>query len=123
MVSSSYDTEVRENPRYLHVIACGDYRFEHSQNLISFVRDEALKRRQQLVLVDLLGVPQPIPDYERFELGSLAAQELRELKLAVVDLTEAPDKFAELVAANRGANIRIFTTEADALSWLLGSAS
>ena len=56
-------------------------------------------------------------------MGSLAAQELRGVKLAVVDLTEAPDKFAELVAANRGADIRIFTTEVDAVSWLLAGAS
>ena len=118
-VSSTYDTEVRDNARYLHVIARGDYRFEHSQQLISLVRDEARRRQQHLVLVDLVGVPQPIPDHERFELGSLVAQELRGVKVAVVDLTEAPDKFAELVAANRGADMRIFTTEADALSWLL----
>jgi hypothetical protein len=122
-VPSGYDTVVLDNPRYLHVTARGDYRFEHSQQLISFVRDEARRRRQHLALVDLAGVPQPVPDYERFELGSLAAQELRGVKLAVADLTEARDRFAELVAANRGADIRIFTTEADAVSWLLGGAS
>jgi hypothetical protein len=68
-------------------------------------------------------VPQPVPDHERFELGSLVAQELRGVKLAVVDLTEAPAKFAELVAANRGAAMRILTTEPDALSWLLSGSS
>lgn len=118
-MSSSYDTEVRDNPRYLHVVARGEYRLDRSKQLIFFLRDEARRRRQRLALVDLVGVPQPVPDYERFELGSLTAQELRGVKVAFVDLTEASDRLAELVAANRGADIRIFATETEALSWLL----
>ena len=48
------------------------------------------------------------------------------IKIAYVDIDPANhefNKFGELVAANRGANARVFFEEAPALSWLLASDS
>lgn len=34
-----------------------------------------------------------------------------------------PERFGEIVAANRGAHARVFTEEAPALDWLLGRSA
>ena len=60
-----------------------------------------------------------MPNLDRFHLGELCAELLRGIRVAVIDLTEAPDAFVETVAANRGATRRVFITEAEALAWLV----
>jgi hypothetical protein len=61
--------------------------------------------------------------FDRFHLGEATAAQLRGLRLAVIDLTEASDSFIETVALNRGATMRIFATEGEALAWLLGKTA
>ena len=97
----------------------GTYNRARSEQAIATVRREADERKYSRILVDYQGVPDNIPNLDRFHLGEMSAQVLRGLRVAVIDLTEAPDAFVETVAVNRGATMRLFCTEAEALAWLL----
>ena len=115
----AYDTQVIAEPRYLRFVFFGAYSRARSEQAIAAVRREADERKYTRILVDYQGVPDNIPNLDRFHLGEMSAEVLRGLRVAVVDLTEAPDAFVETVAVNRGATMRLFCTEAEALAWLL----
>lgn len=115
----TYDTVVVEEPDFLRFVCCGNYSRTRSERLIAQVRLEADERRISRVLVDLQQVHESVPDRDRFHLGEMCADVLRGLRVAVIDLTEAPDAFAETVAVNRGATMRLFCSEPEALAWLL----
>jgi len=107
----------------LRFTATGSYARSRTEQLIALVRREADQRKFVRVLVDLTEVREAVPNFDRFHLGEATAAQLRGLRLAVIDLTEASDSFIETVALNRGATMRIFATEGEALAWLLGETT
>ncbi len=113
-----YAAEFRDEPGYLRVTARGRYSLSRSRRLLARAGREVQRRRPRSVLVDLSGVPQPVPDAERIELGRLAARTYAGLPVAIVDPVEAADRGIEAVAHNGGANLRIFGSQAAALAWL-----
>jgi hypothetical protein len=85
-----------------------------------------LSDRHQLrrVLVDLTGVTGVPPDIDRFELGERLAQVFGSTHtLAIIGREESVNRLAEAVAQNRGAALRVFFTEREALTWLLPAAN
>ena len=113
-----YTIEVGDEPGYLRITARGRYNLSRSQRLIARVGREVQRRQPKSVLVDFSGVPQPVPDAERIELGRLAARVYAGLPVAIVDPVEAADRGIEAVANNSGANLRIFAAQAAAIAWL-----
>jgi hypothetical protein len=76
------------------------------------------------VLLDARQARQLIGAFDKFEIGvQLAGAADRRMILAVVAQPEAVDHFFETVARNRGGAVRVFTDEAAALQWLLGTAA
>ena len=71
-------------------------------------------------LVDLREVPGPITFMDRYELGEVAGRYLNLVPIAVVLYEEQadPERIGKMVARNRGANIEVFTDEAEAQAWL-----
>jgi len=100
------------------VLVRGAYSFARSARMIGAVHAAAKARGRTHILLDLRGIPEPVPDAERFALGELVGTGWRDLVVAFIDLTETPDQFVETMAANRGAVIRGFLDEPAALAWL-----
>jgi len=94
--------------------------FEVLGRIIAETKSEDIWR----VLLDATGVSTAPSTIGRFELGvELARAADRRMSLAVVGRPEMVDHFFETVARNRGGSVRVFTDEADALHWLLGTAA
>ena len=120
MALNQYQAEVSDAGEYLRIVIHGDYSLDRGKWLIELIRDTAKSLGRSRVLLDARDVPEGMPATDAFELGSLAAAELRGLRVANIDPADALDGLAETVARNRGLNGRIFATETEALRWLLG---
>ena len=123
MLASAYRLTVAMDGGILRVQASGTYALRRSLALIGAVRRDADRFAVTRVLLETTGVPQPIPDLERATLGEEAAREWRGLTVAILHRTPTRSDAATIVARNRGANVRVFGSEADAIAWLNGSES
>ena len=120
----NYKLAIEANREYLRVTANGTYGFGRTRRLIYVVRESSDGHQLRRVLVDLTGVTGQPPDIDRFELGERLAQVFGSSHtLAIVAREESVNRLAETVAQNRGAALRVFFTERDALTWLLPTAN
>jgi hypothetical protein len=117
---------VRELPTHLLLTSEGSYSFEEMQRV--YVEAFALAERagRDALVVDLRTLTGPVPTMsDRYEHGvlvaDLQARHKPRIRLAVLghEPYVHPQRFGEIVAANRGAIARVFTDEAEALKWLL----
>jgi hypothetical protein len=116
----NYKLAIEANREYLRVTAKGTYGFGRTRRLIYVVRESSDGHQLRRVLVDLTGVTGQPPDIDRFELGERLAQVFGSTHtLAIIGRKESVNRLAETVAQNRGAALRVFFTERDALTWLL----
>jgi len=111
-------------------IACaGVYSVTGFRDAFSQAFAIAAAARRDAVLVDMRAVTGGPPTMsERYELAVAAAemQASRKPRIRMAVLGHEPmvhpERFGEIVAANRGADGRVFTDEAVALEWLLAKA-
>lgn len=119
-----YKLAIEANREYLRVTAKGTYGFGRTRRLISLIRESSDGHQLRRVLVDLTGVTGQPPDVDRLELGERLAQVFGSTHtLAIIGRKESVNRLAETVALNRGAVLRIFFTEREALTWLLPTAN
>jgi hypothetical protein len=113
---------VTDGPGYTRITLSGKTTRNRRLRLLDRIIAETTSRGIDRVLVDSLKTTGDISTVERYEFGQEAARVLGGLsKVAIILVRDRADRFAETVAQNRGANIAVFTTEADALEWLVGS--
>ena len=77
-------------------------------------------RGDALLLVDMRGIDTLLAFTDQFALGQAAAEKLRHLRR--VASVVAPDRLtrnSERPARKQGMDLRVFTSEAEALVWLL----
>ena len=109
--------------RFVSVRFTGLWKIDEFSPVTRQILDECQARNQDLLLIDFTGVAnQKLSLAERFRLGlsSLGfAGKLR--KIAVASRPELVDRqrFGEMVARNRGINIRVFLDLGEATAWLL----
>jgi len=87
---------------------------------ITYAREQAIKK----LFVDVTGLTgfSPPTTLERFTLaGEFARAAQSAVKVVLLAKPEMidPNRFGRTVAANRGLDTNIFSTEAEALAWLL----
>ena len=72
------------------------------------------------VLVDIRDLTLPLTDFDRYDLGVMAVSPGLALPIAMVGTTATvdPKRLGELVARNRGGNVRVFTDYDEAREWL-----
>jgi hypothetical protein len=117
--------DVDEEARCVRLTCHGRY----SQKAMLRIFDEALeiaaKKGRKAALVDvsdLTGIPPSL--LERFELGTTFTkiQQSKEKIIAMVIVGQEPiidrQRFAEVVATNRGAIGKVFTAHDEAVAWL-----
>ena len=113
-------------PAHLQIDCTGVYSQEDTLALFTRAFDLAGEHVRDAVLIDARGVTPPEPTLmQRFDLAvHLAGEHLRQfprVRLALLGNEPVihPERFAEIVATNRGANVKAFTDEKLALDWLL----
>ena len=113
--------ESRVEEGYVRFDVSGPWNLADIFALIARVREEADAAGLDVALVDLLDVPGPIPQMERFFAGKRVAEVLKHrIRLAVVVRAEYINKLGENTAVNRGARMAVLSSEEHALAWLDG---
>jgi len=125
----SIDLRLEMKKEYLYVQMTGVFTIEEAKGSFCKILEAASDNDAPKALLNCLqleGAPSMI---ERFTYGAFVAKELRlysirfgrpSIKLACVAREPLLDKerFGEIVATNRGANVKMFDDEKDALNWL-----
>ena len=104
---------------YLLVSVRGEWMDNPAMEIIKNIKSEAERAHQSRVLLNLMEMTPPPDMFSRFRAGEYMAQVWGpSLKVAVVWKQEYINQFAENVAVNRGARLRVFAAEDQALQWL-----
>ena len=109
--------------RFVSVRFTGLWKVDEFSPVVRQILAECLARKQDLLLIDFAGVEnRKLSLAERFRLGPSAlgfGGKLR--KIAVTSRPELVDRqrFGEMVARNRGVDIRVFLSPDEARHWLL----
>jgi hypothetical protein len=120
--ADEFPTTVADGSGFIRITLSGSTNRVRRLRLLDRIFAETAARGVHRVLVDSLTTTGEISTVERYEFGEEAARVLgSSTKVAIVIERARADRFAETVARNRGGNIGIFTSEADALEWLVGS--
>jgi hypothetical protein len=123
--------EFRSEARADHVRAWMSGRYSHAAVLPLCERcfEAAAAAGRDALLVDARGITGREPTMvERYEwavrIAELQARHEPRIRVALLGHEPLihPERFGEIVASNRGAVVRAFTDEAEALEWLLGRA-
>lgn len=114
----SYSTELHE--RYLRLTVTGAWDLIETLKMIEVVRAECESAQRDRALVDLRALHGALSNDERLWAGKQAALALGpDLRLALLDHAERINAVAQRAAVQRGAQLYVCASEADALAWLL----
>src|SRR3954467_14642308 len=107
--------------RYLAANVSGLYSLDGMRELIDQIAEESAKRKLTRVLVDVSQMVGDAPTRDRYEYATYAAARLQSCLqkcAACAGPTQRLEPFTEVVAQNRGLELRVFRERADAESWL-----
>ncbi len=123
---------ITNEPGFLLARASGRFSIESAKRTFLEICDAVVRQRSEKVLFDgteLTGEPKTA---DRFDYGQFIAEETRKLegrglgfrpRFAYVLLPPVfdPRKLGEIVAQNRGVNVKTFSRREDAVAWLTRS--
>lgn len=113
-------TEFISKPDHLFVKISGKWTTENAFQFIRHIKDEADDQNVKLILVDSRELSVPENEMIRFYTGEKVAEVFKHrYKIATISHPQKVNQYAETVAVNRMARMKVFYTEKDALSWLL----
>lgn len=105
---------------HIAAVVTGQWTTDRAKDGIEFIAEEARKHKVTRILIDLFKLTPPKGEMTRFYTGVHMAELWRyPLRVALIAPAEKYNRFAENVAVNRGANIKVFTDEQEAMNWLL----
>jgi hypothetical protein len=107
--------------RYLAANVSGPYSLQGMRELIDQIAEESAKRRLERVLVDVSHMTGDAPTVERYQYAQYAAARLhRDVQkcAACAGSGQRLEPFTEVVAQNRGLQLRVFRERAEAVGWL-----
>lgn len=109
-----------EGDAYLGVELSGMWDDAAVKQIIEAIRDEATRRNQTKIFLDLRNFLPPAREITRYLTGEYIAKFWgHPFRVVALAMREYYDGFAEDVARNRGADIRVFFAKDEALKWLL----
>jgi hypothetical protein len=119
----SVQFQIDETPEYLSVRVIGANAMEEIWERFEWVGKLCERANKNKLLFDFTGAPTKLYLAERYFLGEHSQDFMlyNVFKVAAVCKPEQldPKRFGEVVARNRGVNVRVFTDEESALAWLL----
>lgn len=115
----SLDAKIYRSPQFTSVTITGPASLDDFVELMTTLGEQTRRNGDKRVLVNLLGVEGELKFTDHFQLGSQAAQLLRHLdKLASVVPPDKITRTSEKVALKQGFQLRVFTSEDEAVRWL-----
>ena len=120
----SYSVTFEDKPGYLHARVTGSNSRENVLAYLNDVYTACVARNSRVVLIEEYLLGPSIPLSSVFQVVDARAPQARHAikKIGYVDTNPEHDltrmEFAEDVAVNRGVNMRLFPTVADAERWL-----
>ena len=107
------------------VTVTGQVSLNNAVEIFQKTFDAAIKLGPNLILIDCTAMTSALSELERYHLSSISAEyalqrskESIALKVAVVGTPPVIDRFAELVASNRGVTTETFSDTSNAIEWL-----
>jgi hypothetical protein len=121
---NEFKSVITEDDGYLRMTLSGPATRSSLLGALAQAIGETKSRRIWRVLCDVTAVPPPMGTSEKYQAGAeLARLADRRMIVAIVARPELVDHFFETVARNRGASVRVFTHETNALQWLFSIPS
>lgn len=124
----TYKITFSEEPEFLHAVVTGENSREAVLAYLDEIRHECLARRRARVLIEerLDGPRLGLADV--YDIASRSRQGVEPGPLPVIGYVDVnavtPSmEFAENVAVNRGVNVQVFATVAEAAQWLRDRAA
>ena len=108
---------------YLFVRVEGEWTEKAIQQAIDDVADVTRANGYTRVLVDALNLSAPSAEINRYLAGQHIAKTCRGLQVAVVYPKELDTGFTQVTAANRGAQMAVFSDLASAERWLMNDSA
>jgi len=122
----SVNYEAREHADYLELVCAGSYAPEIPLQVAEEGLRRAARAGRSSLLIDIRDIVGREPTMsERYDqavqVASLQSRVTPRIRLALLGREPMihPQRFGEIVATNRGAQLRVFTDETAALDWLL----
>jgi hypothetical protein len=119
-----YQLQIVEKPTYLHAIVTGPNTVENVAGYLQDLLRECEARQCFNVLIEERLTGRRLETWDVYQIASENSAHARGVFRAVayVDVNAGGDlmKFAETVANNRGVPIHMFSTVAEAETWLAG---
>ena len=113
-------------PAYIRLDCTGVYSQGDALQVFTQAFALAALHGRDAALIDARGIAPPEPSLmQRFDMAVHVAEmqqrQVPRIRLAVIgnEPLVHPQRFAEVVATNRGANVRVFTDEPQAIGWLI----
>jgi len=124
--NSQFDIKITVEDDFLLVSVRGKYSLSNANNLFKLAIDNGLSHNKSKILIDTTDITGSIPFINRFQFSEVLYNYIRKYALGKVNriavLGKEPivdkEKFGEIVAKNRGVNVRVFTDMSQALIWI-----
>ncbi len=120
--------EVELRPDYVLLTCSGLFSRAEAFRINDEAFEIAARESRRNILIDARQVRGRLPTiFDRYEIGVNIARawldQLPRVRVALIGHEPMihPERFGEIVARNRGADTRVFTDEAEALTWLLAA--
>lgn len=112
---------VENTDQYIHFKITGEYSLGIGKEILGKLVDLCRESKNNKLMVDIREKDGEIPQMDRFFLGEHIAKINfgTSIKLAVIGKKEQINKFSEIVAQNRGTQLKIFSDVKEARKWLL----
>ena len=119
VLSEEFQIVVSADGGLVRLTVGGPYSRAHLTRLLHRIVTETAAHGIPRALVDARSVALNLSTIARYEIGVQIADAIgRGIRVAMLLVPAVVDRFAETVARNRGATVRVFTDEAAALQWL-----
>ena len=124
METKDYRLTFDNKPEYLHVLVEGEHdSYDISRRFWSEIATECERLAPSRLLVEE-DLKEQLPSIADTYQGAAERQEMGLAGIRIAFLDRHPDQheqnqFGELVARNRGINMKVFSDRAEALDWLL----
>ena len=124
--NKEFDTTITLEKDILLVNADGSYSLDKAKNLFKKSIDSALLHNKAKIVIDVTNVTGDIPFLDRFDFSAFLANYTHEHAMDKVERIAVTghepivhnERFGELVAVNRGLNLKVFTSMKEAVIWL-----
>jgi len=114
------EVNYEDGPDYLIIYARGEWLINDVRREMKAAREEADRRGQKRLLLDMRELLPPRTEMIRFESAELLAKLFGPpFKVAALGRAENITGFGETVAVNRGAHFAVFSDEEAAHDWLI----